>query len=146
MTTWIESKSLAFSWAHVFLEFFALSAFILGSIKNENVRKWGICTISMISMVLIYHMWVRYFLTWKVILRTIVALKMSSAEINELIEEYMNTVLSHLIFGSSLISINLVSNAARACAVAFLWADVSVFLSQESVKNNWKISDWEQLV
>ena len=58
---------------------------------------------------------------------------MSSVEIDELIEEYMNTVISHLIFGSSLISINLVSNAAIACAVTFLWADVSVFLSQESV-------------
>ena len=61
---------------------------------------------------------------------------MCSVEIDELIEEYMNTVISHLIFGSSLISINLVSNAAIACAVTFLWADVSVFLSQESVWNS----------
>ena len=56
MAPWIESKSLAFCWAHVFLELFALSSFIIGSIKNWKMRKWGVFTIGTISLVLVYHM------------------------------------------------------------------------------------------
>jgi len=56
MAQWIESKSLAFSWAHLFLELFALSSFILGSIRNGNFRKWGFFTIGAVSLALLYHL------------------------------------------------------------------------------------------